>query len=82
MAYPALRSMNKDLEDGMSDGKYKKIAPNRGGDTEAELTYQMREDLNDVYYGIHEAADKQLPDGTTDRRSLEYVSNKTAQIGV
>lgn len=82
MVYPALRSMNKDLEEGMSDGKYKKICPNRGGVTEDRLLYAERADLYDVYYGIHETPDKRLPDGTLDIKSSEYVSNRPAQIGV
>jgi hypothetical protein len=64
MAYPnPSRSLNGDLHEGMSDGKYKKIAMNRGGVIEA-LTYHDREALNDKWYGIHELRTKVLPDGT------------------
>jgi hypothetical protein len=75
MAYPALRSMNKDLEEGMSDGKYKKICPNRGGDVEKELLYSGRVDLSDTYFGIHEITAKSLPDGTVDEHSSLFVPN-------
>lgn len=75
MVYPAMRSMNADLEDGMSDGKYKKIVINRGGVTEKELMYAGRMDLSDTYFGIHEIADKVLPDGTVDHDSAEYTPN-------
>jgi hypothetical protein len=82
MVYPASRSMNHDLEEGMSDGKYKKIVQNRGGIVEKQLAYDTREDLCDVYYGIHEDNEKHLPDGTVDPQSSLYVVNKEPQIGV
>jgi hypothetical protein len=56
--------MNKDLNEGMTDGKYKKIAnTDRGGFVEP-TTYMDRMDLNDNYYGFHEAPNKVKPDGT------------------
>lgn len=80
MAYARPRSMNNDLEMGMADGKYKRICPNRGGVVESELTYACREDLYDVWYGIHEDDEKHLPDGTVNRH--DKVANAPAQIGV
>jgi hypothetical protein len=62
MAYPQTRSMSTDLHAGMTDGKYKKILQNRGGFPEG-ATYQDREDLSDIWYGIHEADTVELPDG-------------------
>lgn len=62
MAYPPTRSMNTDLHAGMTDGKYKKVGQNRGGFRE-DTTYADRRDLSDVWYGIHEAATVELPDG-------------------
>ena len=82
MVYPVSRSENKGLEAGMSDGKYKKVAPNRGGIVEAELAYRVREDLHDIWFGIHECSDKVLPDTTIERNSLEYAATKPPQIGV
>ena len=80
MVYPASRSMNHDLEEGMSDGKYKKIAPNRGGITEKELAYAEREDLYDMHYGVHETPAKRLPDTTLDNESSMFVKNKEAEV--
>lgn len=82
MAYALNRSMNADLQEGMTDGKYKKVIPNRGGITQKALAYAVREDLNDIFYGIHEAPVKRLPDVTVDRSSENYVPTKPAQIGV
>jgi|HubBroStandDraft_1064217.scaffolds.fasta_scaffold693501_2 hypothetical protein len=81
MAYPQPRSLNKDLMEGMSDGKYQKVNQNVGGIVEKELAYGELEDLSDTYYGIHEAPVKRLPDGTLDRNSLNYVPTKTPVVG-
>lgn len=75
------RSMNRDLMEGMSDGKYQKVVQHRGGVVEKELAYGEVEDLSDTYYGIHEAPVKRLPDGTVDRGSLNYVATKPAVVG-
>lgn len=80
MVYPRNRSMNHDLEEGMTDGKYKKIAPNRGGETEKELHYAERVDLYDMHYGVHETPAKRLPDGTLDRESAMFVKNTKAEV--
>lgn len=82
MVYPAPRSMNHDLEAGMSDGKYRKIVANRGGIVEADATVAARRDLYDVWYGMHEAPVKVLPDATVDRNSIGYVPTPQAQIGI
>lgn len=63
----------------MSDGKYKKVAPNRGGIPESQLAYRVREDLNDIWYGIHECPDKVLQDTTVEHKG---VATKPPQIGV
>lgn len=62
MAYPPTRSMNTDLHVGMIDGKYKRIRPNTGGFIEP-TTYANRDELCDIWYGVHEAAEVDLPDG-------------------
>ena len=80
MAQPAPRSLNKDLEEGMSDSKYKKVAPNRGGIVEKDLAYAELRDLSDTYYGVHEAPVKRLPDSTVDRRSEDYVPTKPVEV--
>lgn len=74
MAYPPSRSMNSDLYEGMTDGKYKKIITNRGGVVDP-LTYESREALNDIWFGIHETPDKVLPDGTR-CTTTDYVGNR------
>lgn len=63
MAVNDSRSMNAELAEGMSDGKYKKVRPNVSGGEPA--TAADRTNLSDVYYGVHEASEKVLPDGTT-----------------
>jgi len=61
MAYPQTRSMNGDLSEGLTDGKYKKVINNRAN---AEPTTQAgRTDLFDRHFGIHEAPVKSHPDG-------------------
>jgi len=82
MAYPQPRSMNRDLEEGMSDGKYKRVTPNRGGVTEGDLLYRDRKDLADVWYGIHEVQEKSLPDTTVNRTSNHFVVTKPSEPSV
>jgi hypothetical protein len=53
MAYPRLRSMNSDLNRGITEGSYKTVAPDRGGVVESSYL-EMRESLDDVWHGIHE----------------------------
>jgi hypothetical protein len=62
MVYPLSRSMNADLHEGATDGKYKKVIQNRGGVVES-TTYLERSDLFDAYFGIHEKAVKVSGDG-------------------
>lgn len=60
--YPPSRSMNADLHEGATDGKYKKVVQNRGGLVEG-ATWAERADLNDHWYGIHEKNPKTTGDG-------------------
>lgn len=62
MAYPRTRSMSMDLHAGMVDGKYKHIRPNRGGFCE-DTTDRNQDDLSGIWYGKHEPAQVELPDG-------------------
>lgn len=57
------RSQNAELAEGMSDGKYKKVVTDRGGNV-SPGTYADRRQLSDVHFGIHEAREKVLGDGT------------------
>lgn len=62
MAYPRLRSMNSELNEGSTEGKYKRVINNRGGEVD-ELTVDNRKTLSDVWYGVHETDQKRRPDG-------------------
>ena len=62
MAFPQSRSMNADLNEGMTDGKYKKIVQNRGGQVDP-ATHAARADLNDQWFGFTEKPVKVAPDG-------------------
>lgn len=73
MAQNTSRSMNGDLCEGMSDGKYKKVAMDRGGDV-GKATWRERMDLDDLWHGIHEKQVKVLGDSTA-HATPDYVSN-------
>jgi len=60
MAYPATRSCNRELEAGATDGKYRKVINDRGGDVERTFVAN-REDLVNGFYGIHETSVMQVP---------------------
>jgi hypothetical protein len=80
MAYPRARSMNGDLHEGMTDGGWKKIAMNRGGDIDP-LTYEARKALSDIWYGFHEVNPKMLPDGRM-CSTPDFEPNEKAQFSV
>lgn len=65
-------NLRGELAEGATDGSYRKITRNRGGEVES-TTFDQRRDLADVFYGIHEAPVKQLGDGTSDR-TPDYVA--------
>ena len=62
MAYPRTRSVSRELHAGMTDGKYRKVIADRGGEVEHTFLAN-REALTDAFYGIHEAPSMVLPDG-------------------
>lgn len=66
MAYAPTRSTRGELNEGMTDGKYKKVIQNRGGFPEPS-TWRERVDLEPAYYGIHEDDTKVRPDLVTVR---------------
>ncbi|MDX3260747.1 hypothetical protein PV336_16120 [Streptomyces sp. MI02-2A] len=73
--------MNAELSEGMTDGKYKKLVADRGGiGVTNSATLLSRTDLNDVWYGRHEAMVKDRPDGQT-VPTPNYVSTPPAQAG-
>lgn len=77
MAYPKTRSVVRELEEGMTDGKYRKIVADRGGDVEM-TTWRSRRDLSDTWHGIHEIDEKMRPDGIACRTPYD-VSNPHAE---
>lgn len=77
MAFPPSRGMNNALSEGATDGKYKKINPNRDGVVDP-ATYENRMDLNDQWYGIHEKKVKVAPDGLL-HATPNYVVNPVVQ---
>lgn len=60
MAYPRTRSVNRELEAGATDGKYRKVIADRGGDVEHTFAAN-RADLTNAFYGIHESSVMQVP---------------------
>ena len=73
MARNDSRSLNGDLAEGMTDGKYKKIAMDRGGEV-GQATWRERMHLDDIWHGLHEVKTKILPD-TTVKSTPDYVNN-------
>lgn len=81
MAYAPSRSMNAELNEGATDGKYKKIVVDRGGLGVANsATVRHRVDLNDVWYGRHEDEVKVRPDGKA-VHTPNYVQTPPSQAG-
>lgn len=77
MAHAPMRSMNAELRSGASDGRYKKVVQGRGGFPET-ATYDNREDLHDIYFGIHEQEEKELPGFCAPVRTQAYRSTPKA----
>ncbi len=76
MTVNSSRSQNAELAEGMSDGKYKKVVTDRGGNIHPETTDDRR-DLSDAHFGIHEARVKVLGDGTI-HATPDYVATPPA----
>jgi len=64
MAYPASRSCNNSLKEGMTDGAHKKAVMNRGGVVEP-CTTDARRHMSGVWHGFNETASMVLPDTRT-----------------
>lgn len=62
MSYAPQRALSGDLNEGLTDGSYKKVVRDRGGQVEA-TTQAVRSDLSDIWFGIHEDPVKHRPDG-------------------
>jgi len=78
MSYAPNRPLGAELNEGLTDGLYKKISRDRGGRVEP-TTYNVRRDLHDYYYGLHETPVKRRPDGVT-VRTPGYVANPPAHL--
>lgn len=78
MSYAPTRSMNGELSEGSTDGKYKKVRPDTSNLT-ADKTYQSRADLDDRYYGIHEKQVKVAPDGLL-HATPDYVATAAVNL--
>jgi hypothetical protein len=77
MSYPVSRGMNNSLSEGSTDGKYKKVNPNRDGYVDP-VTAENRLDLDDNWYGIREKRIKVTPDGLL-HATPNYVDNPAIQ---
>ena len=77
MALPPLRNMNAELVEGATDGSFNNVIQNRGGSVEPS-TYQIRQVLDDVYYGIHETNPKDIPGMAGYRPTPNYVPTAVA----
>lgn len=60
MAYPRARSATRELDAGATDGKYRKVIADRGGDVERAFVAN-RTDLSGAFYGIHETPEMEVP---------------------
>lgn len=82
MAYPPARSMNAEFNEGSTDMKYRKLVVDRSAPAGhfADETTQQRADLNDVWYGRHEAPVKRRPDGQA-VHTPNYTPTPLAQAG-
>lgn len=77
MAFPPSRGLNNALSEGSTDGKYKKINPNRDGVVDP-ATYENRIDLNNNWYGVTEKKVKVAPDGLL-HATPNYVPNQVIE---
>jgi len=64
MAVNESRSQNRELDEGMTDGKYKKLATNERGGVIDPATAANRAHLFGEFFGAAEAPRKVKPDGT------------------
>jgi hypothetical protein len=70
------RSMNAELSEGSTDGKYKKVVRDRGGIIDP-ATAEARSHLDDEYFGFHEVNPKVAPDGLL-HNTPDYVATPRA----
>lgn len=81
MSHAPERSRNGSLKNGMTDGSYKKLNPDRGGFVET-TTQDARANLNPTTYGYQEDMYKVEPDGTVRHASgTVYYRNQLRPQG-
>jgi len=84
MAYPRLRSMNASLNEGATDGRYKKIRPDTEcADTDDKvqnLTYDTRESLSLPYYGVGMAREMRVPARLETVTTPDFYKNKLERL--
>lgn len=71
MSYAPARSANQDLHAGMTDGTYKKAAPNRGGNVELTFTH-ARQQMSGVWHGFNDVSMKVLGDGRVEHPPYHF----------
>lgn len=69
--------MNADLNEGATDGKYKKVVMDRG--LASPDTYNDRRELSDAWHGIHETPAKVNPGSGRAVRTPNYVQTQKAE---
>lgn len=78
MAHATPRSANADLHLGATEGTYKTVVRARGGVVDP-ATQEARADLNDTWYGIHEAPLKMSGDGVL-ARTPNFIATSPAHL--
>jgi hypothetical protein len=72
--------MNRSLQEGATDGRYKKVRPDTEclitDDEQRNLTYDVREDLSLPYYGYGEKRTQVVPGGQTGVEMPDFYMNK------
>lgn len=61
MAVNESRSMNRDLYKGATDGKFKSLTPNRGGDVDPTAASVRQMELN-IQYNVQEPPAPVMPE--------------------
>lgn len=80
MAVNQSQSMNANLAEGATDGKYKKIETDRGGVVGIE-TWESRRDLSQRDFGMQEVKEKVLPDNSI-HVTPDYIATPTPLMGI
>lgn len=77
MAVNQSGDMIAQLNEGSTDGSYKKVVTDRGGVVDP-VNARSRQDLDDLHFGVHEVRNKLTPDGR-EVTTPNFVPTKPAQ---